>query len=168
MNLYVMRHADAVPVGGEVTRDADRVLSVRGEEDAVLMGRALARLDPFIDIVVTSPLVRAIQTGEAVGAEVSDHPIFHVSNNLLPGFNEKHLLEELIAISGGANIIAIGHQPDLTRFISFLVSGGIPSGIAMETGTIAYIRLRSDPARREASLRWLITPSTVKSMYPNL
>jgi phosphohistidine phosphatase len=168
MNLYVMRHTDAVPVGGVVTRDAERVLSVRGGEDAVLMGRVLARLDPFIDIVVTSPLVRAIQTGEAVGTGVSDHPIFHVSNNLLPGFNEKNLLEEIIAISGGGNVIAIGHQPDLTRFISFLVSGGVPSGIAMDTGAIAHVRLQMDPTRREASLRWLMTPATVKSLHPNL
>jgi phosphohistidine phosphatase len=163
-----MRHTEAVPVGGEVTRDADRVLSVRGEQDAVLMGRALSRLDPFIEIVVTSPLARAIQTGETVGSEVSEHPIFHVSKNLLPGIKEKDLLEELIAISGGANLIAIGHQPDLTRFISFLVSGGVPSGIAMDTGAIAHVRLQMDPTRREASLRWLMTPATVKSLHPNL
>ncbi|MBP1647501.1 MAG: hypothetical protein H6Q30_946, partial [Bacteroidetes bacterium] len=38
MNLYLARHSEAVATGGSVVRDADRPLSVRGEEDAALMG----------------------------------------------------------------------------------------------------------------------------------
>ena len=71
MNLYIARHAEALALGGTIVRDADRRLSPRGEDDAALMGRALARLDPDVDIIVTSPLVRSIETGEIVVSEIA-------------------------------------------------------------------------------------------------
>ncbi|MBM2846685.1 MAG: phosphohistidine phosphatase SixA [Bacteroidetes bacterium] len=164
MHIYLVRHTEAVPVGGTITRDADRTLSVRGEADAVLMGQALAKVEPDLDIVVTSPLVRAVQTGEIIGGQISQHPILHVSEHLAPGFNHRSLMQELVSLSGGGRIIAVGHQPDLTNFISYFIAGSSYASIAMETGAIASIALRPEGGRSEAYLRWILTPDIVKSL----
>jgi len=159
-----MRHAQAAPAGGSITRDADRILTPRGEEDAATMGRVLKRLDSNIDMVVTSPLARARQTGEIVGTEMSAHPIVHVSNNLAPGFRTQSLFEELIALSAGAGIVAVGHQPDLGKFISFLIADSSSAAIAMESGAVAKIHLPSPLSSREAYLSWLITPEAAQNL----
>ena len=166
MNLYVVRHAEALPVGGMVTRDADRRLSPRGEEDAALMGRALAHLDPNVDIVVTSPLARAIETGEIIGRELSNHPIMHVSEHLAPGFSNLGLFKELLALSAGSNIVAIGHQPDMSGFVSYLITGSSEAALAMSAGAIA--RLVLDGANAHAHLAWLLTPEVVKTFRVGL
>jgi phosphohistidine phosphatase len=173
MNLYVVRHAEAVQVGqnkpsagGAITRDADRPLSLRGEQDAALMGKALARLDPFIDVVVTSPLLRAVQTGEIIGREISNHATFQTSASLSPGFRPDVLLEELLAIVGGASIISVGHQPDLSMFISYLIADSSRAAVAMEPCAIAHLKLTPRAGRVEAQLRWLLTPDTVRSVHP--
>ena len=166
MNLYIVRHAEALPVGGMITRDADRHLSPRGEEEAELMGRALVRLDPNVDILVTSPLVRAIETGEIIGKELSDHPITHVSEHLAPGFSNPALFRELLSLSAGSNIVAIGHQPDMSNFVSYLIAGSTDSAVAMSAGTIA--RLIVDGSHPHAHLAWLITPEIVKSIRVGL
>ena len=166
MNLYVMRHAEALPVGGIVTRDADRHLSPRGEEDAALMGRALAHLDVNVDIVVTSPLVRAIDTGEIIGKEISDHPIIHVSAHLAPGFSHNTLFRELLSLSAGGSIVAIGHQPDVSSFISFLIAEGQEASVAMSPGSIAKLVLEG--SRPHAYLSWLLTPESVRVLYSGL
>lgn len=163
MNLYVMRHAEALPVGGIVNRDSERPLSPRGEEDAALMGRVLSLLDGSVDIVVTSPLVRAVQTGEIVGNEISDHPIFHVSSHLAPGFNHRALFEELLSISAGSHVVAIGHQPDMSNFVSFLVTGDHGASIRMATGSI--VKLVVDRGRMHVGLDWVLSPDVVRALY---
>lgn len=161
MNLYVVRHAEALPVGGMITRDGDRHLSPRGEEDAELMGKALAHLDQNVDIVVTSPLTRAIETGEIMGKELSDHPTMHVSEHLAPGFSNLALFRELLALSAGSNIVAIGHQPDMSSFVSYLITGSDEAAVAMSAGAIA--RLVLDGTNAHGHLAWLLTPEVVKT-----
>ena len=160
MNLYLVRHADAMPVGGVVTRDSERRLSPRGEEDALLMGRALALLDPRVDVIVTSPLVRAIETGEIIGKEVSNHPIMHVSEHLAPGFNGSALFRELLTLGAGSTIVAVGHQPDMSDFVSFLIAGSQPASVAMAAGSIA--KLVVEESQPQGHLAWLLTPDTVR------
>jgi len=166
MNLFIVRHAEALPVGGIVTRHADRHLSPRGEEDAELMGRALTYLDPSVEIVVTSPIVRAIETGEIIGKKISDHPIMHVSEHLAPGVSNNALFRELLALSVGSNIVAVGHQPDMSNFISFLIATGNEASIAMSAGAIA--KLVVEGSRPQAYLSWLLTPEAVKSLHTGL
>jgi len=165
MHIYLVRHTEAVPVGGMITRDADRTLSVRGEADAALMGTALARVEPGLNIVVTSPLARAVRTAEIIGGQITQHPVLHVSEHLAPGFNHRSLMQQLVSLSGGGSIIAVGHQPDLTNFISYLIAGSSYATIAMETGAIASIALRPEGGRSEAYLRWILTPEVVKNLH---
>ncbi len=166
MNLYLARHAEAIPLGEG--RDADRKLSRRGEEDSLLMGRALVRIDSKVKIILTSPLIRARQTGEILGEGMANHPTFQVSGHLSPGFLDHAILEELIALSSGGSIVAIGHQPDLTKFISYLIADSALAMVAMEPGAIAFLRFNTSGSRVQAELRWLLTPDTVKSICTSL
>lgn len=159
MNLYIVRHADAVPVGGAIIRDADRPLSSVGEEDATLMGSVLARVDPHVEIVVTSPFVRARMTGEIIAAEIAHRPIVHATEHLAPGFDRRRLLEELFVLGAGGSVIAVGHQPDVGMFVSFLVSESPHSVLAMPPGAIAALGRDSSSFH----LRWLLTPDIVKT-----
>ncbi len=145
-------------------RDADRPLSVRGEEDATVMGRVLAQLCPTLELVVTSPLLRAVRTGEIMGSEISSHPVFSVSNHLAPGFRHKNLYEELVMLCGDGDVLAVGHQPDLSGFIAFLISGSASATVAMAPGAVARLTVQKGKSRPDATLDWLLTPQVVRSL----
>ncbi len=164
MNLYLARHGEAVATGGSIARDADRPLSVRGEDDAVLMGRVLARLCPGLEMVVTSPLVRAVRTGEIVGSEISSHPIIKVSNHLAPGFRHKSLYDELVMLCGDRDVLAVGHQPDLSGFIAYLISGSSSALVAMAPGAVARLTVQKGKTRPDGTLEWLLTPQVARSL----
>jgi phosphohistidine phosphatase len=155
-----MRHAEALPVGGMVTRDADRHLSPRGEEEAAQMGRALSYLDGALEIVVSSPLVRAKETGEIISKQLGDDIGPQTMTHLGPGFNNSKLLRELRALRG--DVVAIGHQPDLSRFISFLLTGTEETAVDMPAGAIAKLVLEASHQR--GCLEWLLTPAIVKAL----
>jgi len=128
----------------------------------MLMGRALSLLEPHVEIIVTSPLVRAIDTGEIIGKEISDHPITHVSEHLAPGFHDTSLFHELLSLGAGSNIIAVGHQPDLSNFVSFLIGGNRTASVAMAAGAVAKVVL--DGVSPQGHLAWLLTPEAVRTL----
>lgn len=157
MNLYLVRHAEAVPIGGGIRSDADRILSERGRADALAMARTLAQIDIDIRAVFTSPLTRAVQTGRAFGGELKRDP--QISKRLEPGFSPRLLAEEIHAASNGAGIVAVGHQPDMSMFISYLISPAHDAMVTMEPGAMACIHLQSSG---QAQLRWVLTPEIVR------
>lgn len=159
MNLYVVRHADALSLGSGIRSDFDRPLSDRGRSDAAMMAHALARIDLDIGSVLSSPLLRAVETSEIFGRELRREP--QTRPSLEPGFNIQHLHEEILAMSNHGGIVVIGHQPDMGEFISYLISPAHVATVAMETGAIACIQLQPTGL---AQLRWLLTPETVRRM----
>jgi len=168
MNLYLMRHAEAVPVGANggrtIARDADRPLSDTGEKEAALVGRALARLDSTVRLVMTSPLLRAVQTGEIIGREIGRQATPRTSTNLSPGFTSEKLVEEILTLSDGGSIVAVGHQPDLSMCISYLIAGSGSATVAMEPGAVACVKVTPRGRRAESQLRWLLTPEVAASI----
>jgi phosphohistidine phosphatase len=164
MHLYLIRHAEALPVGASVPADALRPLSSRGEEEALMIGRVLARTDPALALVLTSPLQRAIQTGLIIAEACNPRPGQRVTEHLVPGFRARALMEELLAIGSDAHVALVGHQPDMTAFLSRLITGGNGGAIAFPPGSVAFLTASPMGQHLEAQLRWMITPQLVAAM----
>ena len=64
MELYLVRHAEAAP--GEP--DELRTLTPEGRESARALGEHLAAEGVHVDAVLTSPLLRARETGQTIAA----------------------------------------------------------------------------------------------------
>ena len=65
MDIYLIRHADALPLGERgITDDAERPLSDKGETQSKTLAKALHRCGIKFDHLFASPLVRAQQTAD--------------------------------------------------------------------------------------------------------
>ena len=107
MRLFVVRHAEAAP--GEP--DERRPLTDAGRATARALGDRLGDLG--IDAVVTSPLLRARETGEASAraAGVTAEP----DDRLAPGATAA---DARAATTGrGEAVVAVGHQPDCSEIV---------------------------------------------------
>jgi phosphohistidine phosphatase len=118
MQLYLVRHADATP--GDP--DELRPLSDEGREQARALGERLHDEGVEPDVVLTSPLLRARETGEAVArATGSTH---ETDARLAPGATAQSVRE---AIAGrGERVVVVGHQPDCSRIAAALRGGEEP------------------------------------------
>jgi phosphohistidine phosphatase len=117
MRLFLIRHAKAQP--GEP--DETRPLAEKGIEQAKRLGVTLS-LHPTPPVVVlTSPLLRARQTAEAVaratGAEL------RVDDRISPGATADSLRTALTGLAGP--VAAVGHQPDCSE-IALALTGADP------------------------------------------
>ena len=117
MLVYLCRHAAAAP--GEP--DELRPLTTDGADQARRLGARLAAEASPPSVVVSSPLVRALQTAEliagATGAELL------TDDRLAPGATVAGL-RELVAETGGP-VATVGHQPDCSE-IALAVTGNDP------------------------------------------
>ena len=70
MNLYLMRHANAGLARENPKLDTKRGLIKEGKEQCMLMARVLSAFKAQIDVMVSSPIKRAMQTAQFVGTEL--------------------------------------------------------------------------------------------------
>ena len=117
MRVYLCRHAKAAP--GEP--DDLRELTGKGRAQARALGDRIAGLHEPPTLVLTSPLVRARQTAEAV-AEATGAPL-RVEPRLAPGATVAGLREAVIGEAGP--VVTVGHQPDCSE-IAFALTGHDP------------------------------------------
>ena len=117
MRLYLVRHAEAAP--GEP--DELRALTEEGHEAARLLGERLRDEGAKPVAVVTSPLLRARQTGDAL-ARALQCPA-SADERLAPGAEP----EEVLAVATGraGDVVVVGHQPDCGR-VAATVTGSEP------------------------------------------
>ncbi len=163
MILYVVRHADAVRTGGAIQRDTDRPLSPRGEEDAALMGAFLARLLNRPRAILTSPLVRAVRTGEIFRLALGSGVGASASEQLAPGFRPKALMDELRRPELERPVVAIGHQPDVGGLVGSLIAGSCQASVAMTACAVACLSFEADDFTGTATLQWLVSPDGVRA-----
>lgn len=165
MNLYLVRHAEALPLGQGASRDADRPLSARGEHAAAMVGRVLAKLDPALRRIATSPVLRAQRTAEILASQFPDPPQVHALSALEPGMDIDDLMEE-VRQHADSPLVLVAHQPDLTEFLSWLIADA-PVEIAFPPGTAAGLSLTEPSRTPGARLLWVITPALVSLLHPD-
>lgn len=157
MDLYLIRHADALPLGVQgITEDGARPLSDEGRAQARALGEALSEKGVRLDKIVTSPLVRARQTTDALLAAWSGAtPQLVVGEELAPGGKRRKLARFLRQLGGDA-VAVVGHQPDLGRLAGWLI-GSKKAQVNFAKAGVAHIACDDAPGKGAGSLVWLVT-----------
>jgi phosphohistidine phosphatase len=158
MKLYVMRHG-AAEDQSESGVDADRALTEAGRERVRDVAKALADADEAPLLIVTSPLVRAVQTAEIVALVTKlgeRNGTVEVRRAVAPGGDGVRLVHKLVS-EERKRVMLVGHEPDLSGLVAGLVGTfERPFEKAMVVG------LSIAPKEGRARLRFVLEPKTLK------
>jgi phosphohistidine phosphatase len=122
MKLYVMRHGPAEDQS-DSGLDGDRVLTASGRERVRAVAKLLTEAGEAPLAVVTSPLVRAVQTAEivATGTQLRQgNGSVEVSREMSPSGDALALVDRLVA-EGRKRAMVVGHEPDLSELVTSLL-----------------------------------------------
>ena len=119
MQLYLVRHAEAAD--GEP--DELRPLTADGRRAARTLGERLAADGIKPDAVLTSPLLRARETGAELARPVGLEP--EPDDRLAPGATAESV--RAAAAERGETVVVIAHQPDCSRVAAELTGGPEPA-----------------------------------------
>jgi phosphohistidine phosphatase len=156
MQLYVIRHADALALGERgITEDDDRPLSEEGELQSRNLSLMLQQRASHLDAIFTSPLRRARQTGELIVHDWPGAPQVLNCDHLAMG-SRRRSLARFLRDWGGNCAALIGHQPDLGEFIGWLI-GCKKAQIEVGKASVALVECSDRPGKSQGTLKWLVT-----------
>ncbi len=176
MKLYVMRHGpaeDDAPTG----RDADRALTAAGRERVAAVAKALSEANESPFAIISSPLVRAMQTAEIVAdithlarraredkkAQIGGGTgEVEIRRELGMGTDKLALLAELVR-AGRKRVMIVGHEPDLSMLVMSLV--GMSPDQGMQKAMVVGVKLTPDPRvaglEFRSTLRFVLEPKSL-------
>jgi phosphohistidine phosphatase len=122
VRIYLVRHGDAVPEE-EAGSDRDRWLSPRGREAARVLGRLLREQAIAPDVILSSPLPRAVQTAELLAASLDYLGAVTSLRCLEPAAQPRVAVNAIQA--AGAVVVVVSHEPAISGIGAFVL--GLPS-----------------------------------------
>jgi phosphohistidine phosphatase len=155
MEIYFLRHGPAGSRDAWEGDDAERPLTDKGGEMTARVAERLAEAGVSIDVVVSSPYVRARQTADiAVHALGVARPL-ETDDALRPGFGFADLAAVLQRHGPADTLMLVGHEPDFSTTIGRMIGG---ADIALKRAGVAMVEV-TDVSTPEGTLRWLAPPS---------
>lgn len=156
MILYFLRHGKAGSPRG-VDDDA-RELTPAGEAALRAAAPLWRRLNLRPDVVLSSPLPRALRTAELLCEAVGGTPI--PDDRLRPGAGWRELGRALADHPDARRVMFVGHEPDLSSAVALLTGA---ASVRLRKGGLACVEFYGVPEPGGGELAWLLDPD----LYPS-
>jgi phosphohistidine phosphatase len=150
VKLYVIRHGRA---GYGERSDAERELTAEGRARFARAVAGLHALGVRLDAVLSSPMVRAVQTAELL------EPVLEA-----PVGEGRRAIEELAHAPSGAlldaletsRVALVGHEPWQSELVAWLVTGECAHshGFGFDPGMVVALEGRAEPGRMLLAGLW--------------
>jgi phosphohistidine phosphatase len=166
MQLLVIRHAiaeDREAFASSGRDDSERPLTAPGRDKMRRTAAGLRRVAPQIDLLASSPYVRAMQTAELVAEAYGIDSIKRV-DALVPDTPLQQLLVWLQRKASVDVVAIVGHEPHLGELVTWLMSGLPESRVEMKKGGAGLLEFAGQPGAGLGVLQWLMTPSQLRDL----
>jgi phosphohistidine phosphatase len=148
MQLYFLRHGEA-DWPGRTKPDDERPLTDFGKKEVRQVAKFLNRLKVKPNLIVTSPLPRALQTAEVAAEQLKTK--LRQDEALEPGFGISEL-RTVLKRHRSKVLMLVGHEPDFSSVISAL------TGASLKLSKAGVALVDIDPEAQEGRFLWLFPP----------
>lgn len=155
MNLYLIRHSISEN-SSSTKKDFERELTEEGKEIIRRSSESWKVFIPKFDVILTSPLKRAVQTAEIISTVFKPENGVSVESNLTSGSKTIDLIE-ILTTTGLDEVAVVGHQPDLSIHI-FNLCGKGSINLLYPPATIAKVEFENRIRYSTGKLTFFIPP----------
>lgn len=166
MKLLLVRHAIAEDAETFITAggtDAQRPLTENGRKKMRKGANRLRSQLREINLLASSPLLRARETDDIIGRAFGDLPIVE-RPELDYRYPPEAVLDWLVQSPVVDVAVVVGHEPQLSLLAGLLMAGEPCPLIAFRKGGMALIEFTRRVAVGEGVLQWALTPGQLRSL----
>jgi phosphohistidine phosphatase len=166
MKIIIIRHAIAEDrtVFAKISKDDTlRPLTEKGIKRIQQSRQGLKKLEPKAEYILSSTLVRAIQTADQI-AECYPDATRQSIPQLNPGSDPAKLTSLLSDLPPESTVLLVGHEPDLSELISWYTNGSHFSFLQLKRGAACLLQFKGSPKAASAELIWLLPPRQLRSL----
>ena len=128
------------------------------------IAKGLKRLGVEVDWVLTSPLVRAVETAQIVSGTLGSKVPLDSCDELRPGEPAEKLLAYLAKQPDRKRVLLVGHEPDLSILAARLMGAGRGANLVFKKGGCCLIVSDQFPLKSEGQLVWWLTPRLLRAL----
>ena len=164
-SVLVIRHAEAEEIHDAAVagrNDAQRRLTDEGRRQMKKGVHGLHKILDTLDFVLSSPLVRAVQTADILAGEFPDAERAEHAR-LSPGFDPGKLLKWVAQQPG--HVALVGHEPDLSQWVGYVTTGLPRSLVAMKKGSVCRLDMPDTALAGEARIAWHLTLKQLAKLH---
>jgi phosphohistidine phosphatase len=167
VDLYVVRHAVAHKRDEDRwPDDTKRPLTPEGEERFRRAAGGIVRFVPEVELVLSSPFVRAWRTAEILEQTGWSAPVR--CEELEPDYPPHKVLGVLARHEDLDSVAIVGHRPGLHELVSYLLTGDTireecGARVQIKKGGVAHLSFDGLPGPGVGSLEWVLTPKALRA-----
>jgi phosphohistidine phosphatase len=139
MKIYFLRHGQAEE-REPGRQDKDRPLTSYGASVILNMAYLLRKEVKTLDLILTSPMLRSVQSADIVGNLLECKGKIVQSDSLLIESAPQELLDEIKRHRQPKTVLVVGHEPHLGACVSFL-SGKNGHEVRLEKGGLSLVEI---------------------------
>ena len=161
MRLIIIRHAIAVPRGTPDIPDDERPLTRRGERRFREAARGLARIAARPDVLLTSPLPRALRTAEIAAAAWGK--VKPRKADALAGGSFTEIAAIVDKLPREATVAVVGHEPDVSELLAAVLGSKDAAAFTFKKGGAAAVEVPG-PLGQGGALVWAMPPRLLRRL----
>jgi len=114
-----------------------------------------------VDLILTSPYLRAAQTASILGKtfDLEKGKIVQTDHLAPTGYADKLIDEIKVKYGDMENIALVGHEPYLSGLASMLIAGDPDLSLNLKKGGVCCLSIDQLEYARCANLNWLLSPA---------
>ena len=120
MRIYLVRHGDADAEIPEGLGDEARALTAKARQTTFAHFTSLADRMDKLDLILTSPLVRTVQTAQILSLALKHEGPIRAHRSLLPDM-PVGAMASVLHDHAGENLVLVGHQPSMGAMAAHLL-----------------------------------------------
>lgn len=166
MMLLIVRHAvaeDKEEFAETGKPDDERPLTAKGRRKMKRAARGLQAIVPEIDLLASSPLVRATETAEIV-ASAYDRKVDTIAGVLRPDSAFDAFIEWVEPPREESVVCVVGHEPHLSGLATWLMCGSSTPRLELAKGGACLLSFDGAPKRSAATLLFLLTSKQLEAI----
>jgi phosphohistidine phosphatase len=120
LRIFLVRHGDADAEIPEGLGDEARALTAKARQGLVTHFGQLAERMENVSLILSSPLVRAVQTAQILSFALKHEGLLRAHRSLLPDM-PVGAMDAVLAEHATENLILVGHQPSMGAMAAHLL-----------------------------------------------
>ena len=164
MEIYIIRHAVAADLDSEIVEESFRYLTIHGRNHCRIVAQRLKDMKINFDAMVSSPLLRAVQTAEVIASVLKYDDEIKTAIELIGGSTFTRFQQLVKRYAHHKRIAIIGHAPDVNTYSLGLIRANPIKDLQLNFKNSSVCKINFDAATENGKFEWFLNSENMKLM----